>query len=173
MKRIVLLLTLLILIRVAHAQPDSKSLLSELGNLTDQYDHPFDKAKGNDKLVIIFVSGGDDPFTKVYDKLKGKSLKNSSEVQIVGGFEEMLSAGGHGGSDDSGMKSHISDAFISRYGDKHFSILIDMKSSVAKKASVKGLSVIIMSKKSNKVESLTDFGTDRKKFFDAINPYFK
>lgn len=173
MKKIVLLLTLLVLIRVAHGQADSKVLFNELVNLTDQYGHPFDKSKVNDRLVIIFVSGADDPFTKVYDKLKGKSLKNNSEVQFVGGFDEMLSAGGHGGSDDAGMKSHIADAFISRYGEKHFSILIDMKSSVAKRAKITGLSVIILSTKSNKIERLTDYGTDRKKFFDAINPYFK
>jgi hypothetical protein len=144
--------------------------LKDLTQYTDQFDKPFSKAKA-DELIIIYVSGADDPFTKVYDKWKGKEIKNPSRVQVVGGFKEMLTSSGHGGSNTAGMKKHVQEAMVFRYGDKHFPILIDMESTWAAGLKVSGLSVITISRKINKVDRI-DFGTDRKKFFDAIKPYF-
>jgi hypothetical protein len=112
----------------------------------------------------------DDPFTKVYDKWKSKQWKEA-DVQVVGGFREMLSAGGHGGASANGMKSHIQEAMIARYGKDHFPILLDMQSEIGSTLELKGFSIVIFDK--NRMEKKEDFGSDRKKFFDAIQTYFK
>jgi hypothetical protein len=94
-------------------------------------------------------------------------------VQFVGGFAEIIAqAAGHG-SDKNGMKPHLREAFTNRYGKDHFPILLDMSSKLADDLSLEGLSIIQISKKTGKVNSIKAFGNDRKKFLDAIQFYFK
>lgn len=147
-------------------------VLNELSTLTDQYDTNFDPGSASDRLVVIFVGGGDDPFTKVYDKWKGKALNKKPQVQVVGGFREMLGAAGHGEGSASGIKDHIAEAMVVRYGEKHFPILIDVESKLGALLKVKGLAIIEISKRKGSVDSVKDYGTDRKQFFDNIKTYF-
>lgn len=139
--------------------------------LTDQFNKTF--AAPTDELVIIWVPGNDDPFNKIYEKWKGKTFTSSKNVQVVGGFKEMVSQNsGHGGSSVESIKKHIADALISRYGTKHFPILLDMNADLGSTLSLSGLSIIVVSKKTNAIKSKTDFGSDRKKFLDEVNTYF-
>jgi hypothetical protein len=114
------------------------------------------------------VPGGDDRLQKIYDKLKDKTFNSAMPVQFVGGFGEL--GDGHGG----GMSiDHLTNGFKSRYGEKYFSILLDLQSDMGKLLNVKGLSVVIISKAKNKIISSNDYAYDRKKFFEAINQYLK
>lgn len=152
-----------------NAQGDAKTILYKMSGFVDQYNKNFDVEAVKNKLVIIYVAGGDDPFQKIYDKLKDRVLTSAIPVQFVAGLAEVGTS--HGGGSISA--SHIQTAFKSRYGSSHFPILIDVKSDMGKLLGVKGLSVVIISKSTNKIISSNDYGYDRKKFFQNINQYLK
>lgn len=169
MKHTFFSIALSLIVASSYAQSDSKTILTELGTLVDQYNRSFNPESG-EKLTLIWVPGADDPFGKIYDKLKGRKLKKNSFVQFVGGFKE--SAARMGG-DPASAKKHIQEAMVFRYGDNYFPILIDIESKIASNLSTTGYSIITLSKKSNKIVSKVDCGTDRKKFFDLLNTYFE
>jgi hypothetical protein len=152
-----------------HAQSDAKTILNKMATLVDQYNKNFDKNAVKDQLIIIYIAGGDDPFQKIYDKLKGKLINSKIPVQFVGGMAEL--AASHGGGTMS--PGHLQEAFIFRYGSSHFPILIDLQSDVGKLLNVKGLSVVTISKSKNKIISSNDYAYDRIKFFKDINQYLK
>lgn len=159
---------LLFCLQTVSAQTEWELIQRKLTSLTDQFDKPFTARQ--DRLVLIYVPGADDPFTKVYDKWKSKQWKDAA-VQVVGGFQELVSEHGHGGANSQGMKGHIREAMNARYGRNHFSILLDMQNEVARELGLKGFSILIMSRRG--IEKKEDFGNDRKQFFDAIQTYFK
>jgi hypothetical protein len=152
------------------AQPKSSEVIQLIESLSDQFDnnHKFN----GETITVVFVPGVDDPFTKVYDKWKDKSWQPDAKITVVGGFKEMLAGGGHGAPSD-GIKKHVQDAFIARYGKGHFPILIDLMSETGVMLGVKGLSIIKINVKTKTIESIQDFGDNRKKFFDNVNPLFK
>jgi hypothetical protein len=152
-----------------HSQDMARTILSRMEALGDQYNKKFSAARVQDRLVIIYIPGGDDPLQKIYDKLKGKIFSTAIPVQFVGGFGEL--AADHGG---GGMStSHLINGFRSRYDDNYFSILLDVQSDIGKALGVKGLTVAEISRKNGKVIRLNDYGYDRKKFFEDINQYIK
>jgi hypothetical protein len=152
-----------------HSQDKARPILNRMENLSDQYNKKFSSTRITDRLVIIYVPGGDDPLQKIYDKLKGKILNSAMPVQFVGGFGEL--AADHGG---GGMStSHLINGFRSRYSSDYFSILLDVNSDIGKALGVKGLTVAEVSKKNGNIIKLNDYGYDRKRFFEDINQYLK
>jgi cytochrome oxidase Cu insertion factor (SCO1/SenC/PrrC family) len=164
MKHSILILLLSFISFGSYAQADSKKILETLAAFTDQYGNKFSNTNIKDSLVIIYISGLEDPLTMAYDKLTGKKLKNADKVQFVGGFDNM-----HG--DAAGKMAHLKQGFISKYGNEYIKVLLDTEGKIGQQVAVTGLAVIIIKKGSNKA-IVTDYGTKRKQFFDAINQYF-
>ena len=144
-------------------QTSSKELTGELNKLVDQYNKPYGKTDQS-QLVVIYVPGANNPFDKIYDKLKDKKLVQAKNIQFVGGFKEIVTAMN---ASKEMAQSHIQEAMIARYGDQHFTILHDMESKIEQLLKLKGYAIITVKK--NKMEKIEQFEFDRIKFLDALN----
>ncbi len=138
----------------------------QIGHTVDQFDSDFSLETVEDQLTIIYIPGSNDPFGKVYDKHKGKKI--ADKVQFIGGFKEMMK-----GWNPEQKKSHLQEAFQFRYGKDHFPILLDLESDIAQLLSIKGYTILKISKKDNKIIEQKSFGFNRMDFFKALKPYFK
>jgi hypothetical protein len=166
MKRKLIPLLIFFNVALCIAQSSPEKVVDNLSTMTDQYDKAFTQNAFKEKLTLIYVNGIDDPFSKVYDKLKGKTLIKGNGVLFAGAFKDIMPGVDHGP-----KQKHLAEAMVSRYGKDHFSILFDLDNKLVKDLALKGLSIVTITKGTNKVK-ITDFGDDRKKFFDAINSYF-
>jgi hypothetical protein len=126
-------------------------LLATLSSFKDQYDKPFN-ATLNDSIVIIYISGLEDPLTMGYDKLKDKIVSNSARVFIVGAFDNI--PGG------TGKINHIKSGFVSKYGKDYISVLLDAEGALGKSAKTDGLSIIILKKGGNQ-SIIHNYGINR------------
>ena len=149
------------------SQQNATTVLNTMSGFVDQYNKSFDKTSVKDKLIVFYVAGLDDPLTLVFDKLKDKKIVDGENVQLMAGFGKMS---GHMSASD-GMK-HMQSGFKTKYGDSFFSILLDIKGDLETQLKTTGMAIITISKKDNTM-TYTDYGTDRKKFLDALNEYFK
>lgn len=166
MKAILFLGLGLLCCTLGRAQATVTDLLSKMGDTQHQFKDTFDPGALNDQLTIIYIPGSNDPFGKIYDKHKGKEL--TGNVQFIGGFREMMR-----GADPDRKRSHLQEAFRTRYGKEHFTILIDLESEIAQMLSIKGYSILGLSKKENRIISFRDYGFDRIAFFKDLKKYFK
>lgn len=166
MTKYFLLLLFLASITPAFAQNTPIEILGKMDTLYNQFDNTFESSRVGEELVIVYIPGKDNPFGKVYDRHKDKKL--TDDVQFVGGFKEMM----NNMSKDS-KKKHLQEAFVSRYGNQHFTILLDLDSDVQRMLGNEGYTIAKISKKTNRVLSKQDFGTDRAAFFKALNNYLK
>jgi len=170
-KAIIFCLFLSVIAEATFAQVNSKQMLKELSKLSDQFGKPFINTSAKEDLVLACISIPEDPFVRIFDKHIGKKLKKPSAVQFLVGFKEMAASGGvHAGGSD--MSNHISEAFINKYGNNIYSVLIDLNSKIPSLAATNGFAVITIPK-GNKPVTVTSFGTDRKKFLDTVEKYFK
>jgi len=164
MKKTILLLPVCLASINSYPQADHKKFLETLSSLTDQFDNSFSSTSFKDSLVVIYVSGLEDPISMAYDKLKGKKIINPQQVLIVGGFSNMQG-------ETAAKINHLKMGFTSRYGTDYPKILLDADAKIGEMLPASGLAIIILKNGSSKVE-FTDYGTKRKIFFDAINKYF-
>ncbi len=141
-------------------------IFRKLGDLYDQFNKAFDTKIVDDRLTIVYIPGKDNPFGRVYDKLKGKEIKEG--IQFIGGFKEMMAK-----MDRDAKKKHLQEAFVHRYGKRHFTILLDLDSEIQEMLNLDGYGVIILAKKDGQVLEQLDFGTDRGGFFKELQQYLK
>lgn len=141
----------------------ASDVLMKLGLMPDQFNDTFDPNSIEDELTIVYIPGSNDPFVKIYDKRKGE--KTIKDVMLVGGFGEMMSA-----FDDKMKKDHLQDALSARY-TKGSKILIDLDSEMAESLSIKGYTILTISKRSNKIIHFMDYGFDRITFFKELKKY--
>ena len=163
MKRIRLILLVTFISATSFAQVDSKQIQETLTAFTDQYGNTFSNPI-KDSLVIIYISGLEEPITMAYDKLAGKKLINAQGVQFVGNFDNMPGDAAH-------KIAHLKAGFISKYGNDYIKVLLDTEGKIGQQVSAPGLVVIVIKKGSDKA-SITNYGTNRKQFFDSVNKYF-
>ncbi len=141
---------------------DLSQAVEILEDLSDQYGKHLDlKSKGSD-VTIIYIPTTDQPF-RVYDQFK--EVKFKPNVVLVGGFGN---PGGHGGMMPI---DHLRDGFVTKYGKKFPSILLDPSSAVAKALGVKGHSVINISMRKKKVTDFVDYGNKFDDFMKRIDNY--
>lgn len=164
MKRIPLILLVILINATSFAQVDSKKIQETLTAFTDQYGNKFSTTAIKDSLVIIYISGLEEPITMAYDKLAGKKLINAQGIQFVGNFDNMPGDAAH-------KIAHLKEGFISKYGNDYLKVLLDTEGKIGQQVSATGLVVIVIKKGSDEA-SITNYGTKRKQFFDAINKYF-
>ena len=164
MKRILLILLVTFINATGFAQIDSKTIQETLTAFTDQYGNKFSENTIKDSLVIIYISGLEEPITMAYDKLAGKKLINAQGVQFVGSFDNMPGDATH-------KIAHLKAGFISKYGNDYIKVLLDTEGKIGQQVSAPGLVVIVIKKGSDKA-SITNYGTNRKQFFDSVNKYF-
>lgn len=148
------------------AQKSTADLFAKMSQTYDQFNDTFDPESTTDQLTIIYIPGSNDPFGKIYDKHKGKKL--ASDTQYIGGFKEIMA-----GIAEKKKKEHLQEAFVSRYGKDHFTILLDLESEIGASLDIKGYTILEVSKKGEKIIHFEDFGFDRVAFFKALNGYFK
>lgn len=165
MKKSIAILICCMAINYSFAQGKMTILLDKIGQCYDQFNNQLDLNNLEDRLTIIYIPGSNDPFSKIYNKHKGKKIADN--VQFIGGFKAMMK-----GWDSKKKKGHLQDAFQFRYGKEHFTILLDLESEIAELFSIKGYTILQISKKENKVINIKDYGFDRIEFFKDLKQYF-
>ena len=164
MKNEIFIVIILMSFTTSFAQQSVNNVLSKMADKYDQYDRKFNPHNFDNKLVIVYISGRNNPFSRIYDRHKGINIKEN--VQFIGGFRETIP-----GMPARKKREHLQQAFLVRYGKKHFPILLDLESEIAEMLSIKGNSIIIISKKDDKILSVDDFGDDRIQFFKSLSKY--
>ncbi len=166
MKKSAFLILCLLLVYVSKAQNEVDLLFSKMKDTYDQFDKTFKPKPDADPITIIYIPGNNDPFGKIYDKHKGKKIIGN--VQFIGGFKEIMR-----GAAEKPKRKHLQQAFQTRYGKNHFTILLDLESELAQIMSVEGYAIFQISSKENKLLSRNDFGFDRLAFFKALGKYLQ
>lgn len=146
------------------AQKNSSKLFEKMSDTYDQFGDRFDPGSVDDQLTIVYIPGNNDPFGRIYDKHKGKKI--AEDVQFIGGFREIMI-----GMPADKKRAHLQEAFVSRYGKDHFTILLDLDSEIARMLSIQGYTILTISRKDDKIIRLEDFGFDRIAFFKVLNTY--
>lgn len=160
-----LLVTLcgLLLTSLSQAQVKASDVFTELNKMPDQFDEQYDAAGVSDKLTLIYIPGVNNPFEKIY--FKQKAAKTKGDVLLVGGFKEMMNTMSF-----ESKKKHLQEALAIQY-KKGSRILIDMESKLAKVLSIKGYTIVTLSKEKGQVIVVEDYGFDRVAFFKALSKY--
>ena len=165
MRSILYTVALFAIATCGRAQATKSQVVDELSKLEDQYGNTFDRSKLKDKLTIIYVSGPDNPFERVLDKLKDKTLLNPEEVLVVVGLKDQMP-----GTPVDTKRGHVKDGILSQYGKKHFRIMLDLESKLAAKLNIKSWSIITVGKGTS--PTVKDYADDRKGFLDETKKYF-
>ena len=163
MRQIFLATACLLISSVSYGQAQPSEIFKKMDGLYDQFNKAIEVDDISGEITLIYIPGNDNPFGKVYDRHKGVKFKQ--EVQFIGGFAEMMNA-----MSKEAKKKHLQDAFQSRYGKQHFTILLDLDSDVQKVLGNKGYAIVKISSDGKRVISNQDFGGDRAAFFQALKP---
>ena len=148
---------------LANGQENAVKLFTKMDGTYDQFNESFDSKSIDGVLTIIYIPGSNDPFGKIYDKHKGKSL--AKNALFIGGFKEIMI-----GFPEKKKREHLQDALQARY-DKNFKILLDLESEIGEHLSIKGYTILTASKQDNKIIKLNDYGFDRIAFFNVLQAY--
>ena len=148
---------------LTHAQGKASDVFRELNKMPDQFDEQYNGASVSDKLTLIYIPGTNNPFQKIYFKQKAAKIKD--DVLLVGGFKEMMNA-----MSLESKRKHLQEALEIQYKEGS-RILLDLESEIGKLLSIKGYSIITLSKKTDKVIAIDDYGFDRVAFFKELSKY--
>ncbi|MEP1095123.1 MAG: hypothetical protein ABJG78_08435 [Cyclobacteriaceae bacterium] len=163
MKNLILIAFCCLMTCLSHAQIKASDVFTKIGKMPDQFDEMYNGGDVADQLTLIYIPGINNPFEKFY--MKQKAAKTKKDVLIVGGFKEMMNAMSF-----ESKKKHLQEALSIQY-KKGSTVLLDLESELGQLLSLKGYSIINVSKKKNQILSINDYGFDRVEFFKALAAY--
>ncbi|MEP5612184.1 MAG: hypothetical protein ABJP45_08035 [Cyclobacteriaceae bacterium] len=163
MKKLILIAICGLVTTLSQAQIEASDVFTKLSQMPDQFDEMYDTGNVSDQLTLVYIPGVNTPFQKFY--MKQKASKTKENVLLVGGFKEMMNA-----MSAEAKKKHLQEALSIQY-KKGSTILLDLESELGQLLSLKGYSIVTISKKSNKVMNINDYGFDRVEFFKALAAY--